>query len=170
MTRNFLRKLGLGFCVLVAAVFAALWIRGFFVKDQVCVRTGAGGFVFISQPHHLFVTYVSDVLPRIETSWKNWDTPIPARMEYLELRVVRDPTGWSLWLPHWLPILLVSGGPGWVLITRKLRRDRERRGLCASCGYDLRASTNCCPECGAPITAMTPIAQGNTDYRLSPRS
>lgn len=33
-----------------------------------------------------------------------------------------------------------------------LREDRLARGLCASCGYDMRQSPARCPECGEPVS------------------
>lgn len=38
------------------------------------------------------------------------------------------------------------------------RRFRQQNGLCISCGYDLRASTGICPECGTPMV----VKQGAT--------
>ncbi len=32
------------------------------------------------------------------------------------------------------------------------REQRMARNLCVRCGYDLRASTDSCPECGTPIS------------------
>ena len=41
-----------------------------------------------------------------------------------------------------------------ILVSQKARQVwRRRLGLCGACGYDLRASKDACPECGAPINA-----------------
>ena len=57
-------------------------------------------------------------------------------------------------VPLWLPAIAAGAMPA-VMLVRHVRAIRRRRrnaaGQCVSCGYDLRASRDRCPECGAPV-------------------
>lgn len=56
--------------------------------------------------------------------------------------------------PHWFAASLFSLLPLiWIGMRVRHHRRTARRGLCTVCGYDLRASTERCPECGTPITS-----------------
>jgi hypothetical protein len=56
-----------------------------------------------------------------------------------------------------LPVLFVWGAhAAWRGARRGEAERRARLHLCAACGYDLRASTGRCPECGEPIPAAEP--------------
>ncbi|MCE9592054.1 MAG: hypothetical protein K8S99_16220 [Planctomycetes bacterium] len=67
-------------------------------------------------------------------------------------------------VPHWFAVLALLAFPAWWLHRRpeRVKRDAELakrdamiRGVCRKCGYDLRASTGNCPECGAGIPAVS---------------
>jgi hypothetical protein len=60
-------------------------------------------------------------------------------------------------LPYWCPLVLAAAVPTAALLRRRLRRRRSRRGLCPACGYDLRATPERCPECGAAPAAAPPV-------------
>lgn len=47
---------------------------------------------------------------------------------------------------HWVLLTALAAVVPLVSIVR--RRKRVNRGLCAACGYDLRATLARCPECG----------------------
>jgi hypothetical protein len=73
----------------------------------------------------------------------------------------------SLTIPLWLPAALTAILPiSWITFTYRRRRFRDHAGRCPSCGYDLRATPERCPECGsvrsstiqqpAPVTSDAP--------------
>src|SRR5262249_50948392 len=56
---------------------------------------------------------------------------------------------WNLIVPSWSLVLLFAVLPTTWLWHSLRRRRRLRLGLCCVCGYDLRATPDRCPECGA---------------------
>jgi hypothetical protein len=68
---------------------------------------------------------------------------------------------WTLRIPYGFLLIVSAGFPAlfaarWLRSKRASRRRRE--GRCASCGYDLRATAERCPECGsvAELLAVPP--------------
>jgi hypothetical protein len=59
----------------------------------------------------------------------------------------------EFYAPHWAAALTTALPPAIWLRRHRARRNRRRRGLCIGCGYDLRATPDRCPECGAVPTA-----------------
>lgn len=83
----------------------------------------------------------------------------------LEVSVITTSSIWQIGIPLWSVAVVFSLLPlahaRSTIRTRQQRR-RQREGKCRACGYDLRASPERCPECGAaapePIAAGQPIA------------
>ena len=68
---------------------------------------------------------------------------------------IDDSRSLRLGVSHWLLATTFLIPP--LLRLLRLRRERRiaRRGLCPACGYDLRASPERCPECGARARAAS---------------
>jgi hypothetical protein len=58
----------------------------------------------------------------------------------------------QLEFPCWVPALLFAVFPARRVVRAVRHSRRTRLGFCPSCGYDLRATPDRCPECGAAAT------------------
>ena len=63
-------------------------------------------------------------------------------------------------MPVWLPLVVFMIVPLYTLLVpvraAHRRVKRRRLGQCETCGYDLRGSSDCCPECGSDIAIAGP--------------
>ena len=69
----------------------------------------------------------------------------------------------------WLcPALLAAIVPAWRLTASVRRRRRRIAGFCIKCGYDLRATPDRCPECGAvPTKVQSGSAGASPSHQIS---
>jgi len=73
---------------------------------------------------------------------------------------IRAAPYWMVRVPYWFLLVLFAVFPATRARAARralVARRRREQGLCVRCGYDVRASPERCPECGAavprPITA-----------------
>jgi len=75
-----------------------------------------------------------------------------------EHSVTRGEKTWIV-IPFWLLTILFGLWPALFITGRILRRHRRGAGQCSTCGYDLRATPERCPECGTVIESRNAIPQ-----------
>jgi hypothetical protein len=62
--------------------------------------------------------------------------------------------GWRVSFPIWYLTVFFGILPSAVIWSKFRRRRYNHLGYCVACGYDLRATPNRCPECGAIPTSV----------------
>jgi hypothetical protein len=183
--RRWLFNLAAAVSLVVCVATLALWVRSYWVADQVFARTegvpdgrAARSFWRVSSASgRLLIYHVAGASS--DPAWVNQKgvnergrraEPIGAKTEatarFRFERYSRDamayqstPAGrltfmgssWVLGFPHWLPVVLSLGLCVLWIASFRRRRARGMVGLCPSCGYDLRATPDQCPECGRAV-------------------
>jgi hypothetical protein len=162
------------FCCAAAAV---LWVRSYFATDTLDHRYRERAWYLMTTRGTLKVLRVDRFSNRLIAGrtggWRHrvelpkdnrvpseYATPLPGELSLpgLVTRSRADDFGQERFVILHLayPTALFALAPlAWLAGYRKRRRRaaRARGGLCASCGYDLRASAGRCPECGGVAAA-----------------
>ena len=170
--RRLLRRLLTVLSLLLCAGAAALWARSYTHRDGggwfnqngrgLSVATTPGGLDWVSSaqpgdgPLCRVGTYSSTRNPDVLTL-RRWPYGLGfgggefvVALSADGLRITRE-TLRGVATPLWAWVMLFAVLP----VTKahsyvRTRWRRARRGLCARCGYDMRASHERCPECGTP--------------------
>ena len=143
--------------LLLCAATIWLWVRSYQGPEYVMYQT-SGGRLFQATSGHGTFDFL--VIPR----WPETEEPRYGRKDpevYYGTRYSKRLLGFGTdvqWpeyggryvnIPHWFvtSVFTVS----FLLFARAWRRRRAKdlAGRCGKCGYDMRATPKCCPECGA---------------------
>jgi hypothetical protein len=136
-----------------------LWVRTDQFADQLEYRgpdtsysltAHSSGIVYIQFRHHIPVSLEPGQM--VSTDWRE-------RWHYDRVNQGYKGNGfifqksaafefYNFGLPYWLILIMTALLPA-ARLTSRLRGKRHRSGLCPQCGYDLRATPDRCPECGA---------------------
>ena len=137
-----------------------LWVRSYWAHDQVRrYLDGATGFMVATDRGGLDVfwgVHRTTVNPADGWFFSTHKLPPPFDgpmfdLVYVDAKLLSfSRTGRTLTFPFWLPAVLFAFAPAyWLLGPWRRQAKRRKLGLCLTCGYDLRASPERCPECGA---------------------
>jgi hypothetical protein len=167
------------FSALLCLAAATLWVRSYWRYDELAwsSQPGAGqsgdttnasavsecGQIALNYQHYGWDLDPSAGYPMLRrTQWTTMK-PTPGRYAstakygFAHAEIIRpDLVSRALLFPHWCIVVATAPLPLAALIFRRRRRrlDRRAAGQCDACGYDLRATPDRCPECGAiPLTA-----------------
>jgi hypothetical protein len=172
MRRRIFNVFAAGSALLCLAI-TALWIRSYHVSEGVWLARHLHSFSafsnwgrvtinvshddpFPDQPWTYSRAQASDRFPTIgyrmaKRDWRFWGfewCQIRERSDQIRRGALGYVPGWWLGVPHAFLSALTSIAP-LVWIWRHRPRRHRPAGTCPACGYDLRATPDRCPECGA---------------------
>ena len=159
--------------MLLAVALAVLWVRSPTYDESISGGSLAGNcWSLTSEPHRIQFSYMTGLPEQVRAylaRLRVGSNPRVLKLTTGDMVFRYDPPphsvlafGWesrpspstrTIWfrrvtLPYAF-VILVFALPATIALSRSLRRRRRiRAGCCVACGYDLRASSARCPECG----------------------
>lgn len=165
-----------GMSLVMCMATAAIWMRSFWRWDSTAYRTVSGAAICLDVRNGRIVLFYSPNWFRnggVSTGFLTWLNREPQELSsYLSERAGAQrvlgfqwgttdystrtspgagPEYWFIGIPCWVFVV------GCLLIHCILRglHRKKPEGFCAFCGYDLRATPDRCPECGAAAARGT---------------
>jgi hypothetical protein len=167
--------------LLLCAASVCLWIRGAFHFDSVTFVRDTHEWLLTNRPFGVYFANVEFEAPLTRAGWARytrpvapWDrTVLSEHWSWAGFRAGRFQAGIKgktipdrmrgapmpsgvvrfVVISHWFLVVATLTLPAIALLRLHRHRRRRMTGLCSSCGYDLRASPQRCPECGTPAGA-----------------
>ena len=157
--------------LLLCAAVVAMWVRSHWVGDRLSRQADGRAHAVYSGRGGFGVSCLTNGQPPRGLRWQRVNAPDypftatspPTPAERLGFQsykgavrfggLDRPPMPFrNVVVPYWAVSVAAAAPSVAIMALTARRRRRERRlsgGLCPSCGYDLRASPNQCPECGS---------------------
>jgi hypothetical protein len=170
MTRSPLNLLT-ALSVLLCVATAALWVWSYHGCIALLVPRGVGDRLCITSEFGVVVVEVEGPLTGTPLpGWEYFTSPLPRRWPVRHgatggfdvyrgsvrhyVRLPPTPV-YGVAVPHWFLLIVTGALPAWRYDRfRRRAAARARAGHCPHCGYDLRATPDQCPECGAVAGAF----------------
>jgi hypothetical protein len=155
-----------------------LWARSYRWTDEIGhshllepdILPVTASWVLWSRRGHLIMWWETMVVgPEPAGPWHIGTTPSR------DVQLYTDNTPWYVLLgrpqpynrflkvPDWVITGIASVLPAYWWLRRARRNRRNRSGHCPTCGYDLRATPDRCPECGTRVAGGSEVKGVKTD-------
>jgi hypothetical protein len=145
---NLLTALSLLLCLAVCV----LWVRSYFIEDNIFHGTWERGDNIITTKGRIVVELLSTGHPVLR--WRHWTAP-PGSSPRTATEAGVAPTWWLPGVEWAADVNRFSLSLAWpaalalvLPCVRALSRRTSTVNHCINCGYDLRATLDRCPECG----------------------
>ena len=143
--------------VLPCMILGVLWARDSCINDSAWERHWAR-IVAIEDEENAIAKQINNVVMRDGTLTDDehvkleqlWGQMAQKRKKHNQISAEMPPENHRFYpiafcLATTIPFFRLFG----IALIRRRRRGRAARGLCETCGYDIRATPDRCPECGA---------------------